>query len=198
MFRKAILILTVLLLSACASTPPTSFYVLEATSKSRCDHQASACKQRSPAKLIGVGPITVPSLLDRKQIITLGSANSVQVAEFHQWASPVKDNVALVLTKNLSALQAPNIIKSYPWSAYGNVNIRLIVDFTRLDTTPGQSVNLESSWAIMDESNHAIVKNGQSKINHPLLDTSYPATVDALSKVLDEFSRELSAALDSL
>ena len=191
--RQALTLIAILLAGGCASTPATHFYVLEAVSQPPA-HPQKPAKNR----LIGVGPITLSPLLERKQIVTRTLMNGIEVAEFHQWAAPLKDNVLDVLTQNLTQLQPDSFIRPYPWSAYGTVNYRVLVDITRFDTQPGISVNLEATWAIMDESNHHIIDNGRSKISHALLDKSYPATVHALSQVLGAFSLELALALQKL
>lgn len=181
-----------ILLSSCISTPPTQFYVLEPLN----EHTSSTSTDQK--RRIGIGPVSLPTLLERKQIVTRIPDNSVQIAEFHQWATPLKDNVAQVLTHNLAILQADDLIRTYPWTAYGNVDYRIIIDITRFDTRPGQSVNLEANWAIMNEKDHSLLSNGHSKIERPLQDPSYPATVKALNKILGEFSRELSLALGKI
>lgn len=177
------------LLSGCMSTP-TNFYVLEPMSEPQPSLTATEKKRQ-----IGVGPITIPTLLERKQIVTRLPDNSVTIAEFHQWASPLKDNIAQVITHDLAMLQTNDLIRSYPWSAYGAVDYRIIIDIVRFDTRPEQSANFEASWAIMNEKDHTLVSNGRTKIERPLNDASYPSTVKALSKILGEFSQELSMAL---
>jgi len=181
------------LLSACISTPPTQFYVLEPLSEPPSSSTATKKKRQ-----IGIGPVSIPALLERKQIVTRSPDNSVKIAEFHQWASPLKDNVAQVLTHNLATLQAGDLIRAYPWSAYGAVDYRIIIDIIRFDTRPEQSVSLEANWAIMNEKTHTLLSSGRTKIEHPLDDPSYPAAVKALNNVLSEFSQELSKALGEI
>jgi uncharacterized lipoprotein YmbA len=178
------------LLSACASTP-THFYTLESQSRLPAVTTTASAKKL----LIGIGPLSLPALLDRRGIVTRAENNSVQIAEFDQWAAPLKDNVLAVLSKNVATLQPNAIVRAYPWSVYGNVDYRVIVDITRFDTQPGKSGNLEASWAIMEEKNHTIVSNGQAKLQQPLNDPSYNSAAHALSKLLSEFSQQLSLAL---
>lgn len=181
------------LLSACISTPPTQFYVLEPLSEPPPSSTAKEQKRQ-----IGIGPVSIPTLLERKQIVTRLPDNSIKIAEFHQWASPLKDNVAQALTHNLATLQPNDLIRTYPWSVYGAVDYRIIIDIIRFDTYPEQTVNLEATWAIMNEKSHALLSNGRTKIEHSLDDPSYPSTVKALSKILSEFSWELSLALGNI
>ncbi|MGZ5052502.1 MAG: PqiC family protein [Methylobacter sp.] len=190
--KRLLLLFGGVLLAGCMS-PPTQFYVLEPLNTPPPSVTAAANKRQ-----IGVGPVTIPALLERKQIVTRLPDNSVKVAEFHQWASPLKDNVAQVIAHNLAALQPDDLIRTYPWSAYGMVDYRFIIDIIRFDTDPERSVNLEANWAIMNEKNHTLISNGHSRIEHPLTDSSYPASVKALSNVLGEFSKELSQALDRI
>ena len=178
------------LLSACASTP-TNFYTLE--SQARLPAVTTTANTKKP--LIGIGPLSLPALLDRKRIVTRAENNSVQIAEFDQWAAPLKDNVITVLSKNVATLQPNAVVRTYPWSPYGNVDYRVIVDISRFDTQPGKSANLEASWAIMEEKNHTIVSNGQAKIEQRLNDASYNSAAQALSKLLSELSQQLSLAL---
>jgi uncharacterized lipoprotein YmbA len=178
------------LLNACASTP-TNFYTLE--SQSRPPAVTTNAITKKP--LIGIGPLSLPALLDRKGIVTRKENNSVQIAEFDQWAAPLKDNVLAVLSKNVATLQPNAIVRSYPWSVYGNVDYRVIIDISRFDTQLGKSVNLEASWAIMEEKNHTIVSNGQTKLQQPLNDVSYNSAAQGLSKLLSELSQQLSLAL---
>jgi uncharacterized lipoprotein YmbA len=179
------------LLSACIASSPTQFYVLEPLSEPSPPSGVSST-QRS----IGIGPISIPALLERKQIITRLPDNSVTIAEFHQWAAPLKDSVTQVISQNLSALQVGDQIRAYPWTAYGAVDYRIIIDLIRFDTRPEKTVTLEATWVIMNEKTHTMINHGHTKIEHPLTDPSYPSAVKALSKALSEFSVELSLALE--
>lgn len=188
--KRFIMLCVSALLSACASTP-TNFYTLESQSRPPVVTTAANAKKQ----LIGIGPLSLPALLDRKGIVTRTENNSVQIAEFNQWAAPLKDIVLAVLSKNVATLQPNTIVRAYPWSVYGNVDYRVIIDISRFDTQPGKSANLEASWAIMQEKNHTIVSNGQAKLQQPLNDASYNSATQVLGKLLSEFSQQLTLAL---
>jgi hypothetical protein len=50
----------------------------------------------------------------------------------------------------------------------------------------------------MHEKTHALVSHGRSKIDQPLNDASYTSVVKVLSKILGDFSQELSRALEKI
>ncbi|MDP3876888.1 MAG: PqiC family protein [Methylobacter sp.] len=188
--NKLILLSVGTLLSACASTA-THFYTLEAQSLSTI-----ALPQTGTTKaVIGIGPLSLPALLDRRGMVTRAENNSVHIAEFDQWAAPLSNNVVAVLSKNVATLQPNAIIRTYPWSVYGDVDYRVIIDISRFDARLGKSVNLEASWAIMEEKNHTIVRNGQTTLEQPLSEASYSSAAQGLSALLSEFGQQLSMAL---
>jgi len=181
------------LLSAC-STPPTHFYTLESQSKAPASTNAT-----TPHKmLIGIGPLSLPALLDHKQLVTRIANNRIELAEFEQWAAPLKDNVLAVLRKNMATLQPNAIVRSYPWGVYGDVDYRVIIDISRFDTQLSKSVCLEANWAIMEEKKHTIVSNGQAKIEKSLSDNSYQSAAQLLSQLLSQLSQQIALSLQQV
>lgn len=191
MKNKTLIFLLSGLLTACAATPPTNFYLLEARNTTTVTPNLAITKKM----LIGIGPLSLPALVNRKQIVTRQENNSIEMAEFHQWAEPLTDNVLSVLSKNITAQHPNAIIKAYPWSAYGNMDYHIIIDITRFDSQLGKTANFEASWAIMNEKDHSIIHNGQTNLQQSLHDASYQSVVLALNKLLNDFSEQLSLAL---
>lgn len=190
MATRLIYMLFVIVLTGCASSPSVQYYVLEPLS-TPSQSNADIKDQHS----IGVGPITVPALLESKKIVTRLTDNTVQIAQFHQWASPLQDNLVQTITRNLSALQPNAIVRAHPWSVYGTVDLQIIIDIVRFDTTPGKSANLEANWAIKNEKTNTLLKSARSVISLQLADTTYPETIRSLCYILAQFSQELSLAL---
>jgi uncharacterized lipoprotein YmbA len=139
--------------------------------------------------------LSLPALLDRRQIVNRTENNTIEMADFDQWAAPLKDNVIAVLSKNIATLQPNMMVRSYPWSVYGNMDYRVIIDITRFDTQRGKSVNLEANWTIMEEKSHTVVSTGQTKIEQRLNDENYNSVAQGLSKLLSDFSQQIALAL---
>ena len=77
------------LLAAGCSSPPAKFYTLSA--------DAPPASMTSKLTIV-VGPVAVPSVIDRPQIVVTSGANQVSVDEYSRWASPVQDNICLLYT----------------------------------------------------------------------------------------------------
>ncbi|MFI3218661.1 MAG: PqiC family protein [Methylococcales bacterium] len=192
-YPQSLIILCTGLFTACAATPPTNFYLLESHSP-----PVMATTVIEKKQMIGLGPLTLPAVLDRQQIVTRTENNGIELAEFHQWAAPLKNTVIDVLSKNLEAQQANIIVRGYPWGAYGEMDYRIIIDISRFDSQLGKSANLEANWAIMEEKKHTIVSNGRTNLKQVLNDASYQSAVSAQEKLLSEFSHQLSVQLHQL
>ncbi|MEQ1559328.1 MAG: PqiC family protein [Methyloglobulus sp.] len=193
MTRLLCLAVFAIVLTGCSSGPDVQFYVLEPLNSTN-----STSVEAAKAHTIGIGPVSVPTLLEHRQIITRLSNNAVQISESQQWAEPLPDNLQHTLTRNLATLQPGHIIRSYPWDIHGMVDLQIVIDIIRFDTTPGKSANLEANWSIKNEKTHVILKSGHTVITHLLADSSYPGSVRALSKILGEFSQSLSLAMQKL
>lgn len=179
-----------LLFSGCASSPPTQYFVLEPIKQ-----KAFVSAAMSPPMSIGIGPVAIPALLARKKIVTHSADNTVQIAEYHQWATPLENSLPQTIASNIAALQPNNIVRTYPWSIHGIVDLQVVVEISRFDTSPGKCANLEANWSIKNEANHQMLKSGRSVFTQTLKDTSYPGTVRALSDLIGQFSQDLSSVL---
>jgi uncharacterized lipoprotein YmbA len=178
------------LLAACATTPETHFYVL-----SPLNISPQTSKAATPKRLIGIGPVTVPALLGRKQIVTRTGDNRIASSEFHQWAAPLKEGITETLAQNLSTLLPNDIVKAYPWSAYGEMDVHIVIDIVRFESTAAQTAELAANWSIMDDKTLRLVKHGQTRISRPQSGPDHAEAVKALSETLQEFGRQLADVL---
>ena len=65
-----------LALAGCAETSPTTFYILSSLPPAADESPATARNKLS----LGVGPVTLPAYLNRPQVVSLASANRLQLA----------------------------------------------------------------------------------------------------------------------
>ena len=183
---------TMLTLLGCAATQPTHFYTLSALSDASNQGRFHTEK---PGLSLGLGPIELPSYLDRSQIVTRTNLNKLHLAEFDQWAEPLQDNVTRVLTENLSAQLSTNNIVRYPWKRPHTMNYRVAIEVTRFDTEPSGSTSLIARWRISTGDGKKVLVVRKSHFNDPVDIQNYEAIVSGLSKNLGDLSREIVEAL---
>src|SRR5512147_597677 len=113
----------VLVLSACASTPPTRFFILSPIAGS--ERMGSGMGERCFA--FGIGPVKIPEYLNQPEIVTRLTQNEVRVDEFAKWAEPMEDNISRALAENLSSLICIRSIAIFPWSRQTPIEYRIEV-----------------------------------------------------------------------
>jgi uncharacterized lipoprotein YmbA len=184
---KKIVLISVLLLQSCASAPPTQFYSLEAIAT------PIATQSITKKPLIGITQISLPSAIERKQIVTRNEKGQLTIAEQHQWAALLKQNMTEVLATNLTAKQPNYWFKAHPWSLLGMVDYRLVVDVTRLDIVLGKSIDFSVNWAILNEKNHTVLQHDSLELSQSLADENYATAVLSLNTLLATLSEKLAA-----
>ncbi len=197
----SILILVLNLISAGCSPfgagtqKSTRFYVLSSL-------QGEADSIQPMAKLpdigIGVGPIRMPMYLDRSDIVTRGSQNKVEIAEFAQWAGPLPENFIRVVAENLSVLLATDKIAVFPYPRSYFVDYSVTIYVTRFDGLPGDKAHLRARWAILDRKRRDSFFEKHSVVTHPTENETTEALIAAKSKTVSDLSREIAKALQEV
>jgi uncharacterized protein len=189
----ALLSVVLLVLSGCAKTPPTRFYVLPALTGAETAALSSVVK---PDLTIGVGPVTLPPYLDRPQIVTRASLTKLELGEFDQWAAPLQDTFARVLAENLSLLLGTDRVLLHPWPRTTDVNYQVTVDVIRFDGGVGGEVVLAVRWSLIGADGKELTMR-KTRFQAPANPQDYEATVTAMSRILEDLSRDIAATLQT-
>jgi uncharacterized lipoprotein YmbA len=187
---KKLVLVGLLMLQGCATVAPTQFYSLEAANQKYIPPtplQSGAISK----PLIGIAQISLPSAVERKQIVTRDTDGALHFAEQHQWAALLKQNMTEVLAKNLTTQQPAFWFKAYPWSLLGMVDYRLVIDVTRLDIVLGKSISLSVDWTLLNEKKHAVLQHESIDLSQPLVDENYATAVLALNQLLMDLSENI-------
>jgi uncharacterized lipoprotein YmbA len=184
----------VLNIGGCANTQPTHFYLLRAMNASSSPVLLEA---NNSGMSLGLGPIRFPKYLDRPQIVTRISAHEIDLAEFHKWAEPLKENVTNVLQENLSALLATDGIVLYPWNRAKLPDYQLSLDVIQLDGTKNQEAELTVRWTIMKKDGKHILQKMTSQFSEVVQGSEYEDLVEAMSRMLATFSQEIADAIQA-
>jgi len=179
--------LTAAILTGCSRSPRVAFYTL--TSEAKPDPRDA----EGPSYSVVVGPVSVPDLYDRPQLVMRVDSNRVEILEAHQWASPLKSEITRIIAKDLTALLRSSRISGYPRNPGPDSDFRVLVDIQLFDMAAGKGVDLEASWSI-NRSGGAI-KNGKTSLHEAVGSTSNDAQVAAFSRALAAVSKDIAEAI---
>ncbi len=192
-FRISVACVFVLSFLGCGTSQPSHFYLLRALSPTS---DLSGTKQSSLS--IGLGPVTFPEYLNRPQIVTKAGAHEVELAEFHKWAEPLKENVVNVLQENLSALLSTDRIVRHPWKRPSLLDYQLSLDVIQFDGTKSQEAVLKVRWTLVGEEGESRLIEKTSHFTEPVGGLDYEDFVQAMSRTLDSLSQEIADAIKGL
>jgi uncharacterized lipoprotein YmbA len=181
-------------LSACATSPPTHFYVL--TALPAVDSKPSAPRANRPS--IGVGPIKLPDYLDRSEIVTRSGRNALKLADFDRWAEPVTDNFMRILAANLGLLVNTSQVSLSPWPSYVTVDYQVVVEVERFDVGPDGKAVLAGRWYVLSGAENKVLRSSSTVITRQVAGNTYADIAAAMSSQVAELAREIAAVLKHL
>jgi uncharacterized protein len=141
--RIAHLMISIALLAAgasgCGTTAQSRFYTLDATAVPDGAAPVSTA--------IMVGPVSIPSAVDRPEFVVQTAPNRVDIDEFNRWAAPLNDSIAQAVTGDLVKLLGTPNVAAAPMANFAPA-YRVTIDVQRFDSVRGQSVLLDAVWTV--------------------------------------------------
>ncbi len=142
--RKVILLCAVLCaVLACASTP-TAYHTLAMEVGNPVVAMAVSQRIRS----LGVGSITLPTLLDREGMVIRQDATTLAVSDTHLWGGQLEDEFLQALAQHLQARLPLTRVQTVPWDTSQTPQYQVVVKLTQFDGTPHGKAQLRGVWQL--------------------------------------------------
>ena len=174
--------------AGCSSSPRVTFYTLAPAA------QAGTVAAVTALPSISVGPVTLPEVVDRPQLVVRVAANRVEILETHRWAEPLKSEIPRLVAENLQRLLGSDRVSSYLQHAGHDADYRLLVDIQRFESSPGEAVTVEAVWSLRRAAG-GDPKTGRSLVREPVDAVGYDPLVAAYGRALLAVSRDLAVAI---
>jgi uncharacterized lipoprotein YmbA len=176
------------LLAACTSPSVSDqYYLLSPMVPSGSSYNGS--------KVIGVGPVSIPTYLDRSTIVTRSTANRPEVNTGYRWAEPLGENIKRVLMDNLDRTGIASRLEVFPWNSRDMVEWQIVVDIDRFERQPDGNVNLTARWKLVHfQSGEIVAAATYSKLSFPDIPT-IEGTVIAMSSLLADLTTEITTRI---
>jgi len=176
------------LLGGCKS-PPTNFYTLSP------DAPLASIGDSRPIVAV-IGPVTIPDLIDRPQIVTRVGDNGIAVNEFDRWAQPLKDDIGRVIAANLGTLLNSQQISVFDATHDSPSVWHVRIDVMRFDSVPGRDVVVDVLWAVRPPGKGRVV-TGRSVAREAVSGPGFDPIVAAHDRALASVSRDIAAAMQA-
>jgi len=176
------------LAAGCGTPPQERFFTLASD---------TAPETRSTASGIGftivVGPVTVPEMVDRPQIVLRSAANRVELAEQARWAAPLKSEIPRVVADHLARLLDGARTATSMQRASSPPDYRVLIDIQRFDSVPQEGATIQAQWTITT-TKEAAPLNGRSLVTERA-GAGFDELVAAHSRALAAVSRDIASAI---
>jgi uncharacterized lipoprotein YmbA len=189
---KSLLILCAIgLVCACATSRPDHFYILSA--------QPRAAPQPAAAPTTPVVlKVTLPSLVDRPEMILNTASDGVRVLEHERWGAPLGDLVAQTLGQNIERRRGDLLVAGPGGARTSSAGIKIAVDVVQMTARQGDRLSIETHWRIVDartDTRTAKDLVGNESFSAPLEPDGYSAIAQALSNCLGQLADRLVAQI---
>lgn len=143
---------------------------------------------------IGLGPVSLPSYLDRPEMARRVDPNQIAYDPEARWAESLQGNFQRTVAANLVLLLHPTRIEFFPWYRTAKFDAIVTIAVSRFEQQPDGTVALVARWTVRDGKD----------VTQLVRDTVYTApagTADqnaaALSALVGELSQEIAAAIQA-
>lgn len=174
-------------LAGCAAQPPTQYYDLTPV-------VSPGQPQLQPSVTLGIGPVTMPDVLDRPGVVTRLQGTNVNVASFHIWAGELQPAFTRVLAASVASATHLDQVWSSPWDNRFRPQYQVRVFVDRFSGELNGPVTLNLSWTLLADYGQEVIVTRRYQAQRQSTGT-YSGYVDALNQLVADFATELSIQL---
>ena len=196
-FLRGLLVTIIVLMTGCINTPLPDYYVLTAEPGGLKGSQFK--DNPGIADLaIGIGPITIPETVNRQNIVTPQDSNKLQVAEFHRWSEPLRENISRVLITDVADRLGVNKLYAYPWLRK-EIDYITQIDVLQMTGQLSEEVYLQVRWQVLTGTKpYQLLETRITEYRTVVRGAGYSALVAAYSEAYGSLSDDISRAIAEL
>ncbi len=223
MISKFFSLSLLLMLAACsAASSPTRYYILETNSldssaflqkntglqkqgnrdsqqnKSALENQKGNTvlnKDNLAGPLIAISPVSIPSYLNRPQLVTRTGDVGLSINESQRWGEGLPVGIARVLSDSLTVNLETLKISAIPLRVGISPDYTLQVDIRHFEGKLNGSLSLSVLWSLRDKKQRIWQANYENTVS---AGETYSQYVQAYASLVDQFGKEVSRVFRDL
>ncbi len=188
---RSAVVIALLLAGGCSSSPQPRYYTL---ASGQGPEKTEMANSSGAAYAVAVGPVSVPAVVDRPQIVIQVAPSRVALLEDQRWAEPLNSSIPRAIASDLAKLLGVSVV-IFPQDSLVDVKYRVAIEIRNFVSVPGEVATVEATWTIYGP--HDSVKRGLSVASEPTKEAGYDALAAAHGRALMRISRDVAAAIQS-
>jgi uncharacterized lipoprotein YmbA len=186
--QSFLIALVAIMVTACASAPPSRFYTLSAP---------ASPAQPAGRLQIAVGPVSIPAVVDRPEIVVTVNGHEVWLDEFNRWASPLGEAIALAVVENLAAAIDSARVSLLTAGVDTGADDRVGIEVQRFDSVPGTYALLDAVFVVRRVQDGKAV-TGRTTAKEVVSARGYDALAAAHSRAVARLGLDVGAVIRDL
>ena len=138
--------------------------------------------------------ISLPPVVDRRQMVIATSADQLLVLEHERWAAPLSDLVMQTLGRDLEQRRADVLVADRGFDQPSLIPVKLRVDIVHMSVRAGGQATLEAHWRVVDARRNTDEVGGET-FSSPVAGGDYAAVARAFSNDLSSLADRLAAKI---
>ncbi len=179
--------------AGCAS-PRENLYTLESTPGEAVKVAPAAAAPAVAVRTVVVGPVSLPLLVDRPQLVIHTGPAQVQIAEQERWAVPLKESLPRMLAAELGRLVPDVRFVEYSSAAINAPSARLLIEIKRFEVEAGSGASIEAHW-VYRPTHGGPATEGDGLIHKAITGIGYEGYVEALRRACLGLARSMADTL---
>ncbi|MDP1681757.1 MAG: PqiC family protein [Burkholderiales bacterium] len=185
--RTFLAFMSTLLLLGCGTSPKTHYYTLNTP-------PIPDTRSAAMGPIILIGPVTLPDLVDRPQLVLRSGENQVEISDTHRWAQSLKSEVARALAANLALEADAPRVYLLGQTLSEEADIRIALDILRFESAPASHATIEAQWSVRRKGTSKPI-TARFVVREGVEGNTHADLVAAHSRAIAKFSREIAATL---
>jgi len=139
---------------------------------------------------------SIPSVVDRRELIVDAPDDRILVLEHERWAAPLSDLVNQTLARDIEQRRADVLVADRAFDQAGIKPVRIKVEIVRMSARRGGQATLEAHWRIEDAAVQ-LDQLGGASFSSPIEGDDYASMARAFSLCLASLADRLAEKLPS-
>ncbi len=164
-----------------------SYYRLDATA-------AATAGNANSGPSVAVGPVALPSYLDRAEIVFASGPNEFQIPNDALWAGSLQDNISRAVAADLGRLLGSGNVRTAREPGF-QPRYRVALDIRKFHGISGQDAILDLSWSIQSGEGGEILSRHSAVFRERIAGDGYGPLVAAESRLLEKCAAAIARSL---
>ncbi|MEO6970635.1 MAG: PqiC family protein [Chthoniobacterales bacterium] len=143
---------------------------------------------------VAIGPVSLPSYIDRAEIVFASGPNEFQIPIDALWTGSLRDNISRTVATDLGQVLGSREVRAGLDPGF-KPRYRVALDIRQFHGISGQEAVLDLNWRIQSGASGETISRHAGNFREPIIGDGYAALVAAESRLLEQCAAAMARSL---